>query len=119
MNDTSVETIETTQNNRAMLWLAGIAITVPLWFLAYFHLPDFADYLLALTGYDRSTHMGEALHFFFYDTPKVLMLLGGIVFFMGIIQTFFAPERTRALLSGKKLVIGNTLAATLGIVTPF
>ncbi len=119
MNDTSVESIDRNPDSRVTLWLIGIAAAVPLWFLAYFHLPDFADYLLSLTGYDRSSHMGEALHFFFYDTPKVLMLLAGIVFFMGIIQTFFAPERTRALLAGRRLGIGNTLAATLGIVTPF
>ncbi|HEB95514.1 MAG TPA: permease [Sedimenticola thiotaurini] len=119
MNNTSVETIDHPTGSRLTLWLVGIGIAVPLWFLAYFHLPDLADFLLSLTGYDRSSHMGEALHFFFYDTPKVLMLLAGIVFFMGIIQTFFAPERTRALLAGKRLGIGNTLAATLGIVTPF
>ena len=50
--------------------------------------------------------------------PKVLLLLTGIVF-MGVVETFFAPERTRALLSGKRKGIGNVLAASLGIVTPF
>ncbi len=120
MDNTSVETSGSLPaNTRLVPWLAGIALAVPLWFLAYAHLGDFADFAVSLTGTDRSTHTGEALHFFFYDTPKVLLLLGGIVFFMGIIQTFFSPERTRALLSGKKLGIGNTLAASLGIVTPF
>lgn len=106
-------------NSRLPSWLTGIAVATPLWFLVYRHLEDFATLLLSLTAYDRSSRFGEALHFFFYDTPKVLLLLAGIVFLMGIIQTFFAPERTRALLSGRKLGIGNTLAATLGIVTPF
>ncbi|MCK7580318.1 MAG: permease [Chromatiales bacterium] len=59
------------------------------------------------------------MHFFLYDTPKVLLLLTGIVFLMGVIQTFFAPERTRALLAGRRLGVGNALAASLGIVTPF
>jgi uncharacterized membrane protein YraQ (UPF0718 family) len=45
--------------------------------------------------------------------------LTGIVFLMGIIQTFFSPERTRAMLSGKRVGVGNVLAASLGIVTPF
>ncbi len=49
----------------------------------------------------------------------MLLLLTGIVFLMGVIQTFFSPERTRALLSGKRVGVGNVLAATLGIVTPF
>jgi uncharacterized membrane protein YraQ (UPF0718 family) len=48
-----------------------------------------------------------------------LLLLTGIVFLMGIVQTFFSPERTRAMLSGKRVGVGNVLAASLGIVTPF
>ena len=120
MDNASVETSGSLPaNTRLVPWLAGISLAAPLWFLAYAHLADFADFAVSLIGVDRSTHTGEALHFFFYDTPKVLLLLGGIVFFMGIIQTFFSPERTRALLSGKKLGLGNTLAASLGIVTPF
>jgi uncharacterized membrane protein YraQ (UPF0718 family) len=94
-------------------------IAAGLWFAVYSHITDFADFLIGLLGLTRATAIGEALHFFFYDTPKVLLLLTGIVFVMGVIQTFFAPERTRALLSGKRMGIGNVLAAMLGIVTPF
>ncbi len=101
------------------LWLLGLAAAVPLWVAAYAHLEDFADALLALVGQGRDTRLGESLHFFFYDTPKVLLLLTGVVFVMGVIQTFFAPERTRALLSGRRLGLGNALAASLGIVIPF
>ncbi|HJW24967.1 MAG TPA: permease [Rhodocyclaceae bacterium] len=90
-----------------------------LWLFAYAHLSDFADFLLEAMGLTRRTALGEAIHFFLYDTPKVLLLLTGIVFVMGIIETFFAPERTRALLAGKRVGVGNILAATLGIVTPF
>lgn len=100
-------------------WTAALIALVPLWALAYSHLDAFADSLLGLTGLTRASHMGEALHFFFFDTPKVFLLLIGIVFVMGIVQTCFAPERTRALLSGKRLGVGNVLAASLGIVTPF
>lgn len=100
-------------------WLTGLALAIPLWLVAYRHLTDLADVLIGVVGLSRKTPLGEALHFFFYDTPKVLLLLTGIVFVMGVIQTFFAPERTRALLSGKRLGIGNVLAASLGIVTPF
>ena len=100
-------------------WLAGIAVASVAWFLAYTSLSALADSLVALLGLSRETHFGEALHFFLYDTPKVLLLLVGIVFVMGIVQTFFAPERTRALLSGKRTGVGNVLAASLGIVTPF
>ena len=51
--------------------------------------------------------------------PKILLLLSGMIFIISIIRTFFSPERTRALLGGKREGIGNVLAAALGIVTPF
>lgn len=107
------------ERSRLIRWLIGIAVAGTLWVFAYSQLSDFAEWLIGLFGLTRQTHFGEALHFFFYDTPKVVLLLTGIVFIMGIVQTFFAPERTRALLSGKREGVGNVLAASLGIVTPF
>jgi len=107
------------QDRRLLRWVVALAVLAPLWWLAYGQLTAFADAVLALIGLDRRTALGEALHFFFYDTPKVLLLLTGIVFVMGVVQTFFAPERTRALLSGRREGAGNVMAATLGIVTPF
>ncbi|MBK9393727.1 MAG: permease [Uliginosibacterium sp.] len=110
----------TTLSNRLLQrWLLGLLLAVPLWLLAYAGLDTFATAVIGLLGLTRATPLGEALHFFFYDTPKVLLLLTGIVFLMGVVQTFFAPERTRALLAGKRLGVGNVLAASLGIVTPF
>ena len=100
-------------------WLLGITAAALAWFAAYSQLSGLADAVVDLLGLSRQTPFGEAAHFFLYDTPKVLLLLAGIVFVMGIVQTFFAPERTRALLSGKRVGVGNVLAALLGIVTPF
>lgn len=100
-------------------WVFGIAISVIVWVAVYSHLTEFADVVIASIGLTRQTRLGETFHFFFYDTPKVLLLLGGIIFLMGIVQTFFSPERTRALLSGKREGVGNVLAASLGVVTPF
>ncbi len=97
-------------------WLiAGIAA----WVAAYANLEPVADAVVAMLGLVRATKLGEAIHFFIYDTPKVLLLLTGVVFVMGVIHTFVSPERTRALLAGRRLGIGNVMAATLGIVTPF
>ena len=100
-------------------WLFGIFVSAVLWFAVYSHLTEFADAVIGSLSLSRDTHLGEAVHFFVYDTPKVLLLLTGVVFVMGIVQTFFAPERTRALLSGRRSGVGNVFAATLGIVTPF
>ncbi|HEX8962709.1 MAG TPA: permease [Rhodocyclaceae bacterium] len=97
-------------------WLAAAAVA---WVGAYAYLEEFADAGLSVLGLDRARRLGESVHFFLFDTPKVLLLLAGIVFVMGVVHTFVAPERTRALLSGKRLGVGNVLAALLGIVTPF
>jgi len=100
-------------------WLGLLAVAAFVWVLVYSHLTDFADLVVVGVGLERGTRFAEAVHFFCYDTPKVILLLVGIVFLMGVIQTFFSPERTRALLSGRRLGVGNVLAAMLGIVTPF
>ncbi len=100
-------------------WIGGLGLAAVAWVAAYSQLIPVADAIVAALGLERGTHFAEAVHFFVYDTPKVLLLLVGIVFLMGVIQTFFSPERTRALLSGKRLGVGNVMAASLGIVTPF
>ena len=107
---------ETPSHHAPWGWL-GLGLAA--WIAAYASLMSFADAVIAALGFTRQTPLGEALHFFFYDTPKVLLLLTGIVFVMGVIHTFVAPERTRALLSGKRLGVGNVMAASLGVVTPF
>jgi hypothetical protein len=79
-----------------------------------------SDWLtFGLIGLTPGTRLGEAVHFFLYDTPKVLLLLVGVVFAMGVVHTYISPERTRAWLAGKPLGQGNVMAAGLGIVTPF
>ena len=47
------------------------------------------------------------------------MLLTGIVFLMGMINSHFTPERTRAMLAGRSEGTANVMAATLGVFTPF
>ena len=103
----------------ALLWIGGTAAFVAVWFLIYGELVPFAEWAVSLLPLDPSSHAFEALKFFFYDTPKVLMLLTLVVFGMGVVRSFFSPERTRALLAGRREGIGNIAAATLGIFTPF
>jgi hypothetical protein len=101
------------------IWVAGTAAFVVLWFLIYGQLVPFSDWAVSLISLNPKSHAFEALHFFFYDTPKVLMLLTLVVFGMGMVRSFFSPERTRVLLAGKREGVGNVAAATLGIFTPF
>ena len=99
-------------------WGAVIAAAL-LWLLLYNNLEPLATLLLQVSGISRTTRFGGALHFFAFEVPKVLMLLTAVVFLMGVIHTFVSPEKTRAMLSGRRAGAGNMLAAGLGIVTPF
>lgn len=99
---------------RLFLLLAAV-----IWILLYQLLLPVSEILVAHLPVARNSHLGGALQFFLYDTPKVLLLLTGIVFVMGMINSYFTPERTRALLAGRSEGLANVLAACLGIVTPF
>jgi len=97
-----------------------IASAVALWFIIYRQLDSFANLLTYnIFLIEQGSHLGESVHFFLYDTPKVLMLLTLVIFGVGVIRTYFTPERTRRILAGKRESVGNVLAALLGIVTPF
>jgi len=92
----------------AALWLGLYQLLLPL-----------SEAAVAALPVARDSHLGGALQFFIYDTPKVLLLLTGVVFVMGMVNSYFTPERTRALLAGRSEGAANVMAATLGIVTPF
>lgn len=80
----------------------------------------FADILVYnWIGLDSATRLGESVHFFFYDTVKILILLSIMIFFISIIRSFFPPERTKKLLGNRKKFFGNFFASILGVVTPF
>ena len=90
------------------------------WLAAYILIEPLANWITySLLHLETGSHLGESIAFFLYDVPKILLLLSGMIFLISIIRTFFSPERTRALLGGKRQGIGNILASLLGIVTPF
>ena len=100
----------------AALLVAGLA----LWAGAYAAVLPLSEWLtFEALGLSPTSHLGQSIAFFLYDTPKVLLLLVLIVFVVGIIRSFFTAERTRAILAGKRESVGNVLAALLGVVTPF
>lgn len=105
--------------DRTLLWLAGVTVFIAAWFAVYGQLPAASQWLVSWLPVDPQSHAGEALTFFFYDTPKVLMLLTLVVFAMGVVRSFFSPEKTRALLAGRAEGVGNVAAAILGVFTPF
>ena len=99
--------------------LAFLVLAAIVWFALYQMLNPGAEALVAAMPVDRNSHLGGAIQFFLYDTPKVLMLLTGVVFVMGMVNSYFTPERTRAMLAGRTEGVANVMAASLGIVTPF
>ena len=99
---------------KIFLLLAAIA-----WLGLYQVLTPLAELIVHALPIERENRLGSVLQFFFYESSKVLMLLTAVVMVMGMINSYFTPERTRALLAGRREGIANCMASSLGIVTPF
>lgn len=93
----------------ALGWFALYQVNLPLW--------DWAVYDVG--GLAPASRLGSGVHFFFYDSIKIALLLVGIIFAVTVLRSFMSVERTRALLGGKREGVGNVMAAGLGVITPF
>ena len=106
-------------------WLLNFKIILPfallpIWIILYLNLENLTRFIVFdLIGLDAKKHLTDAIYFFIYEAPKVLLLLLLIVFVVGVVRTYFSPEKTRRILGGKSLAAGNISAGFLGIVTPF
>ena len=70
-------------------------------------------------GLDPSNRWVNGLRFFLYDTLKIMVLLGFLIFVISYIQSYFPPERTRRILVRFHGIGADIIAALLGTVTPF
>ena len=102
--------------HRPRVFLAFAAV---LWVLTYQALAPLAASIVEHLPLAPDSHLAGSVEFFLYDAPKVLLLLTGVVMVMGMVNSYFTAERTQALLAGRAEGVGNVLAASLGIVTPF
>ena len=75
--------------------------------------------LLGALGIDAAGQWGGTLHFFIYDTVKIVILLCVLIFAISYIQSHFPPERSRKIMGRFKGIWGNVVGALLGTVTPF
>ncbi|HJV38546.1 MAG TPA: permease [Geothrix sp.] len=103
-------------------WRSGgwLLAALPVWVALYLALHPAADWLaFRAFGLAPGSRLGEAVAFFVYDAPKVLMLLAVVVLGVSFVQTFLSAERTRDLLAKRTGAWSNLLAALLGIATPF
>ena len=95
-------------------------LLIPFAVFIYIFLERGVDFIVyGILNLDKNSHQTESIRFFLYDTPKVFILLTVIVFVVGIIRSYFSPEKTRKALEGTPLFAGNVMAASLGILTPF
>jgi len=97
-----------------------VILILSIWILIYHNLKPVTDWLInTVLDLEKGKRFTEALRFFIFELPKVLLLLTLIIFFVGIIRSWFSPERTRKMLEGKSTFTGNIMASLLGVVTPF
>jgi uncharacterized membrane protein YraQ (UPF0718 family) len=82
-------------------------------------LSEVVRFLLEKAGVEISTRLGASLHFFIYDVIKIFILLGVLIFGVSWIQSYFPPERTRAILGKMSGLKANLAGALLGTLTPF
>jgi hypothetical protein len=106
--------------HRAVGVWAVVALGVVAWLVAWFvNLPAANWLTYDVVGLVRGSHLGDAVAFFLYDLPKVLLLLAGVVTLVSFLRSFVSPERVRLALAGRGTVPGTMAAAGFGVVTPF
>ncbi len=111
---------DVSEERRLLVRLGILAVALTAWVLLYRRLSPLTCGLICVPlGPKEASRLVSALWFFAYEVPKVLMLLALVVFGVGVIRTFFTPQRTRAMLAGRRQAVGNVLAAGLGVATPF
>lgn len=95
-------------------------ILIAGWVLLYINLQYIANLVVEeVFQLSKGTHLTESIRFFVFEVPKIMLLLVLIIFVVGIIRSYFSPEKTRKTLQGKSLFSGNVMASGLGVVTPF
>lgn len=116
----SSQTPQLAHKNQSLKAFAIVGAAVVVWLVLYNVIQPFGDWLsYGLLGLSPASHLGLSLAFFFYDVPKIILLLGGMIFLITLLRSFFSAEQTRTWLGGKRKGVGNMLAAALGIITPF
>ena len=115
----AVTTRPNAPTSRARLWGYATVASV-VWVALYMANRPLWDWLVYdVGGLAETTRLGSAVHFFLFDTAKIMLLLTGIIFVVTVLRSFITIERTRALLGGRREGVGNIAAAGLGVVTPF
>ena len=84
------------------LWVGLVGAALGWWLVYRINGPFWDRVIYGLMGLDPGERLGSSIHFFVYDTTKILLLLSGIIFVITILRSFMSLERTRALLGGRR-----------------
>ncbi|QUH27761.1 permease [Vallitalea guaymasensis] len=76
-------------------------------------------FVTKVIGLSMESKWGSSIHFFIYDTIKIIILLSIMIFLISYIRSYFPPEKTKRILAKFNGIKGNIMASLLGIVTPF
>lgn len=96
-------------------WYIGVPFVGAVWVLVYRQLSPLSEWTTALFPVARKRHTGDAIVFFIYDVPKVLILLTLILLVSGVLHSWCSPDKTRAILSGRREVLDFPLTAANGL----
>ncbi|QCX47288.1 permease [Arcanobacterium haemolyticum] len=103
----------------ALLW-GKLLVAALVWVGLYFaNEPWWNWFFGSLLGMNLEERLAGSLHFFFYDTVKILLLLTGLMFVIGMLRASFNMDKARDFLEGKGLFFGLVMAVALGVITPF
>jgi uncharacterized membrane protein YraQ (UPF0718 family) len=99
---------------------ALLAISAIAWLAAYNIIQPLANWIAyELLSLPQDSHLGQSLAFFFYDVPKIILLLSGMIFLISLLQTFIDTQKVRVMVETRGEGIGNIMAALFGAITPF
>jgi len=115
---TTLPTPSLPNTNRRLF--AVLAIAAIAWLIVYNIIQPLANWIAyELLSLPQGSHLGESLAFFFYDVPKILLLLSGMIFLISLLQTFIDTQKVRVMVEKRGEGIGNIMAALFGAITPF
>ena len=67
----------------------------------------------------QGTVLSSAVQFFVYDIIKIYLLLAGVIFAVGLLQTWLPPETIKGVLARHSRLMSHVLASLMGAVAPF
>jgi len=115
---TTLSTPSPARSNKQLPVYVFFAIVI--WLIAYNVIQPLANWIAyELFALPQGSHLGESLAFFFYDVPKILLLLSGMIFLISLVQTFINTQKVRVMVEKRGEGIGNLMAALFGAITPF